>query len=102
KMFSVKKNDLAAGPDEGLRAKMSLALPPKQQAIRDKCFHPSGTFIEFLQDEVEQSIPQRFETIVGRYPDRLAVKDQILSWTYNDLNRLATRVARLVLSRCGD
>jgi amino acid adenylation domain-containing protein len=101
-MFSVKKNDLAAGPDEGLRAKMSLALPPKQQAIRDKCFHPSGTFIEFLQDEVEQSIPQRFETIVGRYPDRLAVKDQILSWTYNDLNRFANRVARLVLDRCGD
>ena len=24
-----------------------LTLPLEQQAIRDKCFHPSGTFVEF-------------------------------------------------------
>jgi len=36
-------------------------LPPEQQAIRVKCFHPSGTFVEFRKEEIEQSIPERFE-----------------------------------------
>ena len=39
-------------------------LPPEQQAIRDKCFHPSGTFVEFPIEDVETSIPARFEKIV--------------------------------------
>ena len=49
-------------------------VPPEQQAIRDKCFHPSGTFIEFPIEDVETSIPARFEKIVQRYPQRIAVK----------------------------
>jgi len=35
--------------------------PPEQQAIRVKCFHPSGNFVEFMKEEIEQSIPERFE-----------------------------------------
>ena len=27
-------------------------LPPEQQAIRDKCFHPSGKFIVFPKEDV--------------------------------------------------
>jgi hypothetical protein len=38
--------------------------PPEQQAIRAKCFHPTGTFIEFAKEEIEQSIPARFEKMV--------------------------------------
>jgi len=32
-------------------------LSPEQQAIRAKCFHSSGTIVEFMKEEVEQSIP---------------------------------------------
>ena len=32
-------------------------LPPEQEAIRAKCFHPAGKFIEFTKNEIEQSIP---------------------------------------------
>ena len=39
-------------------------LPPEQEAIRAKCFHPTGKFVEFTKTEVEQSIPERFEKIV--------------------------------------
>ena len=39
-------------------------LPPEQEAIRAKCFHPSGTFVEFPIEDVETSIPARFEKIV--------------------------------------
>ena len=41
-----------------------MKLPPEQQAIRDGCFHPSGTFVEFPIEDVETSIPARFEKIV--------------------------------------
>ena len=43
-------------------------LPPEQEAIRAKCFHPTGKFVEFTKDEVEQSIPERFEKIVRYIP----------------------------------
>ena len=52
----------------------STGPPPEQQAIRAKCFHPTGTFIEFEKEEIEQSIPDRFEEQVSKYPNRLAVK----------------------------
>ena len=50
-------------------------LPPDQQRIHDKCYHPTGTFIPFPKETIEQSIPERFEEMVRLYPDRLADKD---------------------------
>ncbi|MGH7833990.1 MAG: hypothetical protein ACREQK_10120, partial [Candidatus Binatia bacterium] len=57
-------------------------LPPEQAAIRARCFHPSGAFSEFTKEEVEQSIPDRFEKIVRKYPDRVAVKTAKHTLTY--------------------
>jgi hypothetical protein len=37
-------------------SRRDTGLPPDQEAIRAKCFHPNGTFIEFKQEEIEQSI----------------------------------------------
>ena len=78
-----------------------VALPPEQQAIRDKCFHPTGTFIEFKKEEIEQSIPDRFEKQVGKYPDRLAVKSKEEELTYAGLNAAANRVAWAILAQRG-
>jgi amino acid adenylation domain-containing protein len=72
------------------------ALPPEQLAIRDKCFHPSGIFIEFKKEEVEQSIPERFEKIVRNFTDRIAVKIDGQDVTYAELNAMANRVARAI------
>jgi amino acid adenylation domain-containing protein len=76
-------------------------LPPEQQAIRAKCFHSTGTFIEFTKDEVEQSIPERFEKIVAKYPERLAVKGGNRSLTYTALNQAANRIARTIVAKRG-
>jgi hypothetical protein len=38
-----------------------LRLPPEQEAIQVKCFRPTGKFVEFPKEEVEQSILERFE-----------------------------------------
>ena len=73
--------------------------PPEQEAIRAKCFHPGGVLPDFPKDEVESSIPERFETIVRRHPDRPAVKvgNQVL--TYALINDMANRIARSILRR---
>ncbi|HEY2919727.1 MAG TPA: non-ribosomal peptide synthetase [Candidatus Binatia bacterium] len=70
--------------------------------IRAKCFHPNGTFIEFPEDEIEHSIPARFEKIARRFPDRTAVESRRHRLTYRDLNQAANRTAHAVLSTCGD
>jgi amino acid adenylation domain-containing protein len=77
-------------------------LPTEQEVIRAKCFHPSGTFIEFTEKEVEQSIPERFERIAHQYPDQIAVKAGTQIVTYSELNAAANRTARAILARRGD
>jgi amino acid adenylation domain-containing protein len=73
-----------------------------QQAIRAKCFHPSGTFVEFPRETIERSIPSRFELQVRRYPDRLAIQATHEALTYEDLNRAANRLARSIVAQCGE
>ena len=74
---------------------------PNQEAIRAKCFHSSGVFVEFPKEEVEQSIPERFEKIVRKNPQGIAVKaaDQVV--TYAELNAMANRVAHAIVRQRG-
>ena len=74
---------------------------PEQAAFRTKCFHPSGNFVEFPEGEIEQSIPERFEKIVRRYPERIAVESAKHRFTYDALNRVANRIAQGILAECG-
>jgi amino acid adenylation domain-containing protein len=76
-------------------------LPLEQQAIRAKCFHPSGEFEEFPREDLEKSIPDRFEKIVKRYPGRIAVRAGSQTVTYAELNAMANRVARLIVNDRG-
>jgi amino acid adenylation domain-containing protein len=76
-------------------------LPPEQEAIRAKCFHPSGTFQEFKKEQTEQSVADRFEQQVAKYPDRLAVKTKSHVLTYAELNAMANRMARSILAQQG-
>jgi amino acid adenylation domain-containing protein len=76
-------------------------LPREQEAIRAKCFHPGGAFVEFTKEEVEQSIPDRFEKIVRKYPDRIAVKTAKHTLTYSEINATANRVARAIVATQG-
>jgi len=79
-----------------------MKLPPEQEAIRAKCFHPSGVFVEFPIEDVETSIPARFEKIVRLYPERIAVKTKTQTVSYSELNRAANRLARMILTRRGE
>lgn len=77
-------------------------LPPEQEFIRSQCFHPTGRFVELTTEEVEQSIPSRFEKMVRLYPDQVAVKSRNPILTYEELNVTANRVAHSLLRECGD
>ena len=63
---------------------------------------PTSVFIPFGLDEVEQSIPKRFEKIVRLYPDRPAIKFGDRTLTYDELNRYANRIARAILAKRGE
>jgi len=76
-------------------------LSQEQQAIRDRGFDPSGIFIEFPLEAINQSIPNRFEQIVAAHSSRLAVKTNQAELTYAELNRQANRVAHALLARHG-
>ena len=52
------------------------------------------------KEEFEQSVLDRFEEHVRKYPDRLAFKTKRDALTWDALNRDANRVARAVLGAC--
>ena len=72
-----------------------------QQAILARCYHPSGTFIRFEKEELERSIPSRFERQVRANPDQIAIKTRSDELTYHELNQAANRVAHAVLEQGG-
>jgi amino acid adenylation domain-containing protein len=72
-------------------------IPEEQLRVRAKCFHPSGAFEEFKKQDIDQSIPHRFEQIVTKYPHRIAVKDQDQQYSYLKLNSAANRIAHGLL-----
>lgn len=78
------------------------ALPLQQQVLRAKCFHPTSPFIEFRKEEIEQSIPERFEDQARRHAQRLAIKTKDHNLTYDELNAAANRIAHAILACRGE
>jgi amino acid adenylation domain-containing protein len=62
---------------------------------------PGHHFEPFSLAEVEQSISQRFEKQVDRYPDVLAIADSEYRLTYNQLNQWANQIAHSILAQRG-
>ncbi len=62
-------------------------------------FDPVHPHVPF--EEIEQSIPERFEQQVRAAGDRLAIKSAERSFTYTELNQTANRLARKILSLRG-
>jgi amino acid adenylation domain-containing protein len=58
---------------------------------------PTNSFIEFPKQEIEQSIPSRFEQQVTKYPNRIAVKTRNYQWTYKELNTQAWSIAQALI-----
>jgi len=78
-----------------------VKLPPSQELLQAKCFHSTGTFVEFNKDEIEQSIPKRFEQQARKYSNRTAVVTRNQTLTYDQLNQGVDRLAGAILHQRG-
>src|SRR5262245_24125469 len=58
-------------------------------------------FVRFDRNELEQSVPDRFERMVVLHAEKLAVKSPTRLLTYGELNRNANRVAWSLLNLRG-
>ena len=57
-----------------------------------------GDFLitDFPKDDVEGSIPARFDKIVRSYPEQTAVKSWEIEYSYDQLNRITNQIARVI------
>src|ERR1700682_1463495 len=63
---------------------------------------PTNPFVPFSKEDIEQSIPARFQQQARNYPDHIAMKGQKHTLTYEALNRQANRIARAILALQGE
>jgi non-ribosomal peptide synthetase component F len=57
---------------------------------------------EFDRNEIERSIPDRFDRQAAKYADRIAIKTRNRALTYDALNKMANRVAWAAVGLQGD
>ena len=57
---------------------------------------PNNPFFEFKKEEIEQSIPQRFEKQVIKYPKRIAINFENCEFTYEYLNKFSNYIAHSI------
>lgn len=62
---------------------------------------PDGGFRPFRDEDVEQSIPRRFQQQVRAFGDRLAIRWAGGSYTFSSLNETANRLARTLVAARG-
>jgi amino acid adenylation domain-containing protein len=74
-------------------------LADESHSARRVC--PTNPFVEFRKEDIEGSIPDRFEQQVAKYPDRIALKTDGHELTYHVLNQAANRVARVLRAQSG-
>ena len=73
----------------------------RDRSLRSNIVRPVNAFVEFPKDQTEQTIHRCFERQVKKYPRRVAVKTKNYEWTYEDLDRIASRMARAILAHRG-
>ncbi len=64
--------------------------------------HRRDGFIPFPQEDIESSIPARFEQQVERYPNNTAIKQGGHVLTYKKLNETANRLANIIVEHLGE
>lgn len=80
----------------------SLSLARQPDAGLANPLKPAEPALAFPDEDVETVIPERFETIVRRFSDRVAVKTAERSVSYAELNAQANRIARALPDATGN
>jgi len=93
--------NIAANPGQQI-SKMHLLNGDKrlQLSTRKNLVRPTNRFVEFDKRDIEQSIPERFEQLVEKYPKNIAIKTENDKWTYEELNKTANKATKRILAVC--
>lgn len=75
--------------------------PSRTADVRRVVIKPARSFVPFDRQDVERSIPTRFEQLVEKVGHRSAVEDGDVALTYTELNRAANTIAHAILARRG-
>jgi amino acid adenylation domain-containing protein len=73
----------------------------RHQSLHARCRHPLGDHVEISLEEIEQSLPVRFEKIASFHPDHVAIQAQDRGTTYRELDEAANRLAHAILRQRG-
>ena len=57
--------------------------------------------LPFTREDIEQTVPERFEQVVCRFPNHIALTGNGRRWTYFDLNRRVNRIAHAIRASTG-
>jgi len=67
-----------------------------------KAYRPGNDFSRFRKEEIEQSIPDRFEQQVRNYSDRPAVRTSAGTASYRFIHALSNRISSTLLAQQGE
>jgi amino acid adenylation domain-containing protein/FkbM family methyltransferase len=99
--FKTLLESIIAAPETSLSTLRILTKAERHFGDRsDAHICPTNAFTEFTKADIEQSIPERFEQKVRKYPDHIAVQTKHEALTYFSLNERANQVAQTLLKEC--
>ena len=100
--FKTLLENIVANPGRRISKFRLLNSAKRQQCHpRSNLVYSTDSFIEFKREDIEQSISERFEQQVEKYPKNIAVKTKDDEWSYDELNKTANRMAKKILALCG-
>jgi len=102
KHFTRMLEAVVIGPERAISDYSMQTAEESSELIRDGIVRPTNSFTLFGKDEIEQSIGDRFDHQVRKFPDHVAIKSLNHEWSYAELSRQVDRVAQAILSTRGD
>ncbi|MGZ8846235.1 MAG: amino acid adenylation domain-containing protein [Pyrinomonadaceae bacterium] len=97
--FRALLEGVVAGPEKPISDLRTEATTDHNwsRSVESIRVRPTKTFTEFKQEEIEQTIAERFAKQAAMFPQRIAVKSRNHEWTYQDLDRAVDSVAQTLL-----
>lgn len=100
--FQTLLENIVTAPEQSIGNLSLLSKTERQKLQANKnIVHLSQSYIEFPKSAIEQSIPDRFEEQVRKYPHNIAVWTESYQWSYHTLNDKANAIAQFLLQIYG-
>ncbi len=79
---------------------LASQVKQRQAQIVEQFDRLSNGHIAFKKEDIQQSLPLRFEQQVEKFGDHTAIQTPRHQWTYRQLNQMSNHVAHTILERC--